>query len=86
MAEIGIASGKSTSILEISSAGTKYRPKGAPRGATGHPGGCPAWPRVGPRQGPFWSPCGAPSPPLVLPEASRTLIFYIIFPEILEHF
>src|SRR4051812_41260385 len=31
-AEIANASGKSTSILGISSAGSKYRPKGAPRG------------------------------------------------------
>ena len=52
--------GNSRSILGVSSAGTKYRPKGAPRGATGQPGGCLARPRVGPRQGPFWSPCGGP--------------------------
>src|SRR3954464_6002722 len=50
--------GNSRSILGVSSAGTKYRPKGAPRGATGQPRGCLARPRVGPRQGPFWSPCG----------------------------
>src|SRR3954467_8148259 len=48
--------GNSRSILGVSSAGTKYRPKGAPRGATGHPGGCPVRPRVGLLQGPFWSP------------------------------
>src|ERR1043165_3286710 len=52
--------GNSRSILGVSSAGTKYRPNGAPRGATGQPGGCPACPRVGPRQGPFWSPSGGP--------------------------
>src|SRR3954466_11344307 len=45
--------GNSRSILGVSSAGTKYRPKGAPRGATGQPGGCLARPRVGPREGPF---------------------------------
>src|SRR4051812_36287682 len=39
--------GNCRSILGVSSAGTKYRPKGAPRGATGQPGGCPARPRVG---------------------------------------
>src|SRR3954468_18497996 len=50
--------GNSRSILEVSSGGTKYRPRGAQRGATGQPGGCPTRPRVGPRQGPFWSPCG----------------------------
>src|SRR4051812_25580462 len=32
--------GNSRSILGVSSAGTKYRTKGAPRGATGQPGGC----------------------------------------------
>src|SRR3954464_1215653 len=37
--------GNSRSILWVSSAGTKYRPKGAPRGGgTGQPGGCPACP------------------------------------------
>src|SRR3954467_13830571 len=50
----------SRSILGVSSAGTKYRPKGAPRGATGQPGGCPTHTRVGLRQGSFWSPCGSP--------------------------
>ena len=34
--------GNRRSILGVSSAGTKHRPKGAPRGATGQPGGCPA--------------------------------------------
>src|SRR4051812_40585958 len=53
--------GNSISILGVSSAGTKYRPKGAPRGATRQPGGCPTRPRVGPCQGPFWSPSGGPS-------------------------
>src|ERR1043165_6103458 len=52
--------GNSSSILGVSSAGTKYRPRGAPRGATGQPGGCPARPRVGPCQEPFWSPGGGP--------------------------
>ena len=32
-------------ILGVSSAGAKYRPKGAPRGAKGQQGGCPARPR-----------------------------------------
>src|ERR1041384_4797755 len=77
---------KDRSILGVSSSGGKYRRRGAPRGATGQPGGPLVRPRVGPRQGPFWSPCGAPSPPLVFPEASRTLIFYIIFPEFLGQF
>src|SRR3954468_14826603 len=60
VAEIGIASGKSTSILGVSTPRAKYRQRGASRGPTGQPGGCPTWPRVGPCQGPFWSPCGAP--------------------------
>src|SRR3954471_19987639 len=50
--------GNSRSILGVSFAGTKYRPKGAPRGATGQPGGCPARPR-GPCQGPSWGPGGS---------------------------
>src|SRR3954463_5463051 len=74
------------SISRVSSSGGKYRRRGAPRGATGQPGGSLARPRVGPLQGPFWSPCGGPLPSLVFPEASGTLIFYIFFPEFLEHF
>ena len=31
-------------------------------------------------------PVVAPSPPLVIPEASGTLTFYVNFPEFLEHF
>src|SRR3954467_12790293 len=41
--------GNRRSILGVSSAGTKYRLKGAPRGAIGQPGGCPARPRGGAR-------------------------------------
>src|ERR1041385_6861118 len=79
--------GKEESILGVSVTRGKYRRRGAPRGATGQPGGPLAWPRVGPRQGPFWSPCGGPpSAALVIPEASGSLIFYLIFPKILEHF
>src|SRR4051812_22698367 len=74
------------SILGVSSAGTKYRPKGAPRGATGQPGGCPTplgWIAPGTLLEYLWWPS---LPSLVIPEASGTLIFYIIFPEFLEHF
>src|SRR3954465_973421 len=49
--------GNSRSILGVSSAGTKYRPRGAPRGATGQPGGFPACPRgaaKGTLLGPWW--------------------------------
>src|SRR4051812_2343723 len=73
-------------ILGVSFAGTKYRPKGAPRGATGHPGGCPARPTgggAGTLVESWWWPS---LPSLMFPEASGTLIFYIIFPEFLEHF
>src|SRR3954470_23510341 len=75
----------SRSILGVSSAGTKYRPKGAPRGATGQPGGCPARPRGAP--GSLLEPWWVHSlPSLVTPKDSGTLICYIIFPEFLEHF
>src|SRR3954463_3545009 len=78
--------GNSISILGVSSAGTKYRPKGAPRGAIGQPGGCPTRPKgggAGTLLGPWWVHS---LPSLVTPEASGTLIFYIMFPEFLEHF
>src|SRR3954451_23470929 len=72
--------GNSKSILGVSSAGTKYRPKGAPRRATWQPGGCPTRPRGAP--GTVLEPWWVHSlPSLVIPEASRMLIFYIIFPE-----
>src|SRR4051812_34728093 len=78
--------GNNRSILGVSSAGAKYRPKGAPRGATRQPGGQVARPRgaaPGTLLGPWWVHS---LPPLVIPEASGTLIFYIIFLEFLEHF
>src|SRR3954470_15739516 len=59
-AEIGIASGKSTSILGISSAGAKYRPKEGARGGTGQPGGQVARPRVDSRRALSWAPGGGP--------------------------
>ena len=37
--------GNSRSILGVSSAGAKYRQRGALRGAIGQPGGCPTRPR-----------------------------------------
>src|ERR1041384_2138148 len=78
-------SGNSMSILAVSSAGTKYRPKGALRGATGQPGGCPARPEGAPGTllGAWWVHS---LPSLVLREASGTLIFYIIFLEFIWHF
>src|ERR1041385_5072905 len=59
-AGIGIASGKSTSILGISFAGAKYRPKEGARGATGQLGGQVARPRVDPRRALSWAPGGGP--------------------------
>src|ERR1041384_6560572 len=58
--EIGIASGKSSLILGVSSAGVKIGPKGAPRGATSQTGGCLARPRAGPRHLPSWLTGGGP--------------------------
>src|SRR3954471_4684856 len=52
--------GNRRSILGVSFAGAKYRPRGAPRGATRQPGGQVARPRVGPRQTPSWAPGGGP--------------------------
>src|SRR4051812_13215062 len=68
--------GNIRSILGVSSAGTKYRPKGALRGATGHPGGQVARPRGAPGTllGPWWWPS---LPSLVFLETSGTLIFNI---------
>ena len=77
--------GNNKSILGVSSAGAKYRPKGAPRGATRQPGGQLACPRGAPGTllGPVWWPsCQV----LVIPKASGMLFFYIIFLEFLEHF
>src|SRR4051812_14157073 len=63
-----------------------YRRRGAARGATrgsgapwrGHPLG-----RATRAPGPWWWPSG---PTQVFSEGSFTLIFYLIFPEFLEHF
>ena len=77
--------GNNRSILGVSSAGAKYRPKGAPSGATRQPGGQAARPRGGPGTllGPWWWPsCHV----LVIPEAYGTLIFYIIFPGFIGYF
>ena len=80
--------GKRTSILGVSSARAIYRRRGAPRGSTRDPGGSlvpPPPPRVAPpgRLEPWWVPS---LPLLVIPDASWTLIFYIIFTEFLGHF
>src|SRR3954471_16057994 len=77
--------GKRTSILGLSSARAKYRRRGAPRGPPGIQEGPWHAPRAAPpgRLEPWWFPS---FPLLVIPEASWTLIFYIIFPEFLGHF
>ena len=77
---------KSRLILGVSSSEGKYRRRGAPRGATGQPGA--PWRGLGwgRARDPSGVPVVAPFPPLVFPEASGTLIFYMIFPEFLEHF
>ena len=78
--------GNRRSILGVSSAGTKYRPKGAPRGATGQPGGCLACPRGGRARDP--SGVLVVALPSFLGDSGgfRVADFYIIFPEFLEHF
>src|SRR3954466_5595116 len=48
--------GNKRSILGVSSAGAKYRPRGAPRGATRDPGGFPARPPSWPRHQGAWAP------------------------------
>src|SRR3954471_4548604 len=73
-------------VLGVSTQRAKYRRRGAPGGPTRQPGGLLARPRAGPRQGPSWSPGGAPFPLLIIREASGALIFYLIFPDFLEHF
>src|SRR3954464_9106497 len=81
-AEIRIASGEKGSGIRVSSAGVKIGPKGAPGGPQGS--------QEGARRGLGWGRARDPSgvPVVALPsflgdsaEASRTLIFYIIFPE-----
>src|SRR3954467_9034376 len=78
--------GNNKSILGVSSAEAKYRPKGAPRGATRQPGGQLARPRGARTRhppGPWWWPS---LPSLVISEASGTLIFYKKIPKKLELF
>ena len=78
--------GNSRSILGVSSSGGTYRRRGhreGPQGSQEAPWRGIGWGRA---RDPSGVPVVAPSPPLVIPEASGTLIFYIIFLEFLEHF
>src|SRR3954465_816274 len=52
--------GHKRSILGVSSAGAKYRPRGSPRGAARDPGGYPAHPPPWPRHQGAWAPGGGP--------------------------
>src|SRR3954466_11278872 len=52
--------GNKRSILGVSSAGAKYRPRGAPRGGTRTPEGSLARPRGDPHREPSWAPGGGP--------------------------
>src|SRR4051812_32891064 len=78
--------GKKGFVLGISSARGKYRR----RGHQGDPPGSQEAPWRGLGWGHARDPSGvhvvAPSAALVIPEASGSLVFYIIFPEFLEHF
>src|SRR4051812_10381128 len=72
--------GKGTLILGVSSARAKYRRRGTEgvhQGSKRVPGAPPRAAPLG-RLEPWWVPS---IPLLVIPEASWTLIFYIIFPE-----
>ena len=78
--------GKSRSILGVSSSGGKYRRRGhreGPQGSQEAPWRGLGWAAPGTLLESLWWP---PSPPLVIPEASGMLIFYIIFPKFIGHF
>src|SRR4051812_29766486 len=57
--------------------------RGAAKGSTREPGAPYPWATPPGRLGPWWVPS---FPLLVIPKGSSALIFYIIFPEFLEHF
>src|ERR1041385_9187578 len=56
---------------------------GGPQGSKRPPGAASPWGAPPGRLGPWWWPSG---PTQILPEGSSALIFYLIFPEFLEHF
>src|SRR4051812_36612354 len=65
--------------VNIGEGGPRGDPQGSQEGAWSGPG----WGRA---RDPSGVPVVAPSASLVIPEASVSLIFYIIFPDFLEHF
>src|SRR4051812_5453194 len=74
------------SILGVSTPRDKYRHRGHrgdPQGSQEPPCRGLGWGRA---RDPSGFPVVAPSAPLVIPEASGSLNFYIFFPEFLEHF
>src|ERR1041385_8045626 len=77
---------KKRSVFRVSVTGGKYRRRGhreGPQGSQEAPWRGLGWGRA---RDPFGVPVVAPLPPLVFPEASVSLIFYLIFPDFLEHF
>ena len=85
--EIGIASGKSSLILGVSSSGVKIGAKGGTE--RGHEsvrrvlGAAEGWAAPPALLADWWWPsCRL----LVIPKASGALIFYIIFPGFIGHF
>src|ERR1041385_3723711 len=63
--------------------GAKVGHQGGHQGSRRPPGAASPWGAPPGRLGPWWWPSG---PTQVLPEGSSALIFYLIFPEFLEHF
>src|SRR3954464_13097103 len=74
------------SILGVSTPRAKYRRRGCrgdPQGSQEAPWRGLGWDHA---RDPSGVPVVAPSAALVIPEASGSLIFYLIFPDFLEHF
>src|ERR1041385_8913192 len=74
------------SILWVSTPRAKYRRRGCrgdPQGSQEAPWRGLGWGRA---RDPSGVPVVGPLPALVIPQASGSLIFYLIFPDFLEHF
>ena len=78
--------GNSRSILGVSTPRARYRRRGHQEGPQGSQEGARRGLGWGRARDPSGIPMVAPFPPLVIPEAFGTLIFYIIFPEFIGHF